>query len=132
MKLAGYLFAGGAVFYGLLAVIYWFITEELVGATGLALTGGLAFLVGFYVLFTHRRIGTLPEDTPDANIEDVDPDYGFFSPHSWWPLVVAFSVAVTAIGLAFAAWIVILGVGMLMLSLIGFVFEYYRGPFADV
>ena len=132
MKLAGYLFAGGAVFYGLLAVIYWFITEELVGATGLALTGGLAFLVGFYVLFTHRRIGTLPEDTPDANIEDVDPDYGFFSPHSWWPLVVAFSVAVTAIGLAFAAWIVILGVGMLMLSLIGFVFEYYRGPFADL
>jgi hypothetical protein len=132
VKLAGYLFAGGAVFYGLLAVIYWFITEELVGATGLALTGGLAFLVGFYVLFTHRRIGTLPEDTPDANIEDVDPDYGFFSPHSWWPLVVAFSVAVTAIGLAFAAWIVILGVGLLMLSLIGFVFEYYRGPFADV
>ena len=132
MKLAGYLFAGGAVFYGLLAVIYWFITEELVGATALALTGGLAFLVGFYVLFTHRRIGTLPEDTPDANIEDVDPDYGFFSPHSWWPLVVAFSVAVTAIGLAFAAWIVILGVGMLMLSLIGFVFEYYRGPFADL
>ena len=132
MKLAGYLFAGGAVFYGLLAVIYWFITEELVGATALALTGGLAFLVGFYVLFTHRRIGTLPEDTPDANIEDVDPDYGFFSPHSWWPLVVGFSVAVTAIGLAFAAWIVILGVGMLMLSLIGFVFEYYRGPFADL
>jgi hypothetical protein len=132
VKLAGYLFAGGAVFYGLLAVIYWFITAELVGATALALTGGLAFLVGFYVLFTHRRIGTLPEDTPDANIEDVDPDYGFFSPHSWWPLVVAFSVAVTAIGLAFAAWIVILGVGLLMLSLIGFVFEYYRGPFADL
>ena len=131
MKLTGYLFAGGAVFYGLLAVIYWFITEELVGATALALTGGLAFLVGFYVLFTHRRIGTLPEDTPNADIEDVDPDFGFFSPHSWWPLVVAFSVAVTAIGLAFAAWIVILGVGMLMLSLIGFVFEYYRGPFAD-
>jgi hypothetical protein len=132
VKLSGYLFAGGAVFYGLLAVIYWFITEELVGATALALTGGLAFLVGFYVLYTHRRIGTLPEDTPDANIEDVDPDYGFFSPHSWWPLVVGFSVAVTVIGLAFAAWIVILGVGMLMLALIGFVFEYYRGPFADV
>jgi hypothetical protein len=131
VKLTGYLFAGGAFFYGLLAVIYWFITEELVGATALALTGGLAFLVGFYLLFTHRRIGTLPEDTPDADIEDVDPDYGFFSPHSWWPLAVGFGVAVTVIGLAFAAWIVILGVGLLMLSLIGFVFEYYRGPFAD-
>ena len=34
---------GGAAFYGLIAVIYWFITKELVGSTALALTGGLAF-----------------------------------------------------------------------------------------
>ena len=50
MKIEGFLFAGGAAFYGLLAVVYWFITEEVVGTTALALTGGLAFLIGFYVL----------------------------------------------------------------------------------
>ena len=98
----------------------------------LALTGALAFLIGYYLLFTSRRVGTRPEDNPVANIEDAGPDYGFFSPHSWWPIAVALSVGITVIGLAFAVWILLLGVVMLMGTLIGFVFEYYRGPFADV
>ena len=131
MKIEGFLFAGGAAFYAVLAAVYWFITKEIVGSTALALTGGLAFLVGFYVLFTSRRVGIRPEDDPNADIEDADPEYGFFSPHSWWPLAVGLSVMVTALGLVFAVWIVILGVGLLMGSMIGLVFEYYRGPFAD-
>lgn len=131
MKIEGFLFAGGAAFYGVLAVIYWFVTEEIVGATALALTGGLAFLIGFYVLFTSRRVGTRPEDDPHANIEDADPDYGFFSPHSWWPIAVSASAMVVCLGLVFAVWIVILGVGLLVLTLIGLLFEYYLGPFAD-
>ncbi len=132
MKVEGYLFAGGAVFYAIVASAYWFITGELVGATALALTGGLAFLIGFYVLYTGRRVGTRPEDNPHANIEDADSDYGFFSPHSWWPLAVGFATFVTVMGLIFAVWLLILGVGLLMATLVGFVFEYYRGPFADV
>ncbi len=132
MKVSGFLMAGGAAFYGLIAVVYWFVTKELVGSTALALTGALAFLIGYYLLFTSRRVGTRPEDNPVANIEDADPDYGFFSPHSWWPIAVALSVGITVIGLAFAVWILLLGVVMLMGTLIGFVFEYYRGPFADV
>jgi hypothetical protein len=132
VKVEGFLFAGGAAFYGVVAAVYWFITKELVGSTALALTGGLAFLIGFYVLYTGRRVGTRPEDDPNANIEDADAEYGFFSPHSWWPLAVGFATFVTVMGLIFAVWMLILGVGLLMASLVGFVFEYYRGPFADV
>jgi hypothetical protein len=132
VKIEGFLFAGGAAFYGVIAVVYWFITEEIVGATALALTGGLAFLIGFYVLFTSRRVGTRPEDDPLGNIEDADPDYGFFSPHSWWPIAVAAAAMVVCLGLVFAVWIVILGITLLILTLIGLIFEYYLGPFADV
>ena len=132
MKVEGYLFAGAALFYAIVAAAYWFITGEIVGSTALALTGTLAFLIGFYTLFTSRRVGVRPEDDPNANVEDADPDYGFFSPHSWWPLAVAFGASVVVVGLALAVWIVILGVGLLMASLVGWVFEYYRGPFADV
>ena len=131
MKIEGILFAGGALFYGILAAAYWFITQEIVGSTALALTGALSFLIGFYLLYTSTKVGTRPEDNPNANIEDAEPDYGFFSPHSWWPLAVGFSVAVTVLGLVLAAWLLILGVGLLMGTLVGFVFEYYRGPFAD-
>lgn len=132
MKIEGLLFAGGAAFYAVIATVYWVITKEIVGSTALALTGALAFLVGFYVLYTSRRVGVRPEDDPHAEIEDADPDYGFFSPHSWWPLAVAGSTGVVILGLIFAVWMVILGVGLLMAALVGFVFEYYRGPFADV
>ncbi len=131
MRAEGLLFAGGAAFYGVVASVYWFMTGEVVGATALALTGGLAFLIGFYVLFTSRRVGIRPEDDPHADVEDAEPDYGFFSPHSWWPIVVAASAMVVCLGLIFAFWLALLGVGLLMLSLVGLVFEYYRGPFAD-
>jgi predicted cobalt transporter CbtA len=132
VKVSGLLMAGGAAFYGLIAVIYWFITKELVGSTALALTGALAFLIGYYLLFTARRVGGRPEDNPTADIEDAEADYGFFSPHSWWPIAVATAVGIVMLGLAFAVWILLLGVVLLVGTLIGFVFEYYRGPFADV
>ena len=131
MKIEGALFAIGTAFFGVVAVVYWFITEEIVGTTALALTGGLAFLVGFYLLFTARRVGTRPEDDPLAVIEDAEPDYGFFSPHSWWPIAVAIATGITIMGLVFAVWLLILGVGLLLLSIVGFVFEYYVGEFAD-
>jgi hypothetical protein len=132
VKASGFLMAGGAAFYGLIAVVYWFITKELVGSTALALTGALAFLIGYYLLFTSRRVGGRPEDNPTANIEDAEADYGFFSPHSWWPISVALAVGLVMVGLAFAVWLLFLAVGLLMFTLIGFVFEYYRGPFADL
>jgi len=131
VKIEGALFAIGTAFFGVVAVVYWFITEEIVGTTALALTGGLAFLVGFYLLFTARRVGTRPEDDPFAVIEDAEPDYGFFSPHSWWPIAVAIATGITIMGLVFAVWLLILGVGLLLLSIVGFVFEYYVGEFAD-
>jgi hypothetical protein len=87
--------------------------------------------VGFYVLFTSRRVGIRPQDDKNAEIEDAEPDYGFFSPHSWWPIAVAAATAVVCFGLIFAVWLLILGVGLLMMAIIGFMFEYYRGPFAD-
>lgn len=131
MKIEGALFAIGTAFFGVVAVVYWFMTKEIVGTTALALTGGLAFLVGFYLLFTARRVGTRPEDDPMAVIEDAEPDYGFFSPHSWWPIAVAIATGITIMGLVFAVWLLILGVGLLLLSIVGFVFEYYVGEFAD-
>jgi hypothetical protein len=131
VKIEGALFAIGTVFYGIVAGAYWFVTGEIVGTTALALTGGLAFLVAFYLLFTARRVGTRPEDDPLAVVEDAEPDYGFFSPHSWWPIAVALATGVTILGLVFAVWLLILGVGLLMLTLVGFVFEYYVGEFAD-
>ena len=75
MIVGGKLFAYGTVLYIGLAIVYWFMSGDVIGTTALALTGGLAFLIAFYVLFTSRRVGPLPEDNEFALISDIDPDY---------------------------------------------------------
>jgi hypothetical protein len=94
------------------------------------MTGALAFLVGFYALYTSKRVFPRPEDRKDAEIEEADPEYGFYSPHSWWPLPVGFGAMLVALGFVFAVWLVVLGVCVLMFGVIGWLFEYYRGEFA--
>ena len=131
MKLAGKLFVGGSVFYLLVAGIYWILSHDEAGTTALVLTAGLSAMVGFYLLVTARRMSVQPEDSPNAEIWDADPDYGFYSPHSWAPLMVGASAAITFAGLALAAWIAIAGLVLVVLSSAYWVFEYYREPNAQ-
>lgn len=127
MKIEGWLFAAGFAFYGLAAIIYWLLAGEPVGTVALAFTAGLAFLVGYYLLFTARRIDERPEDMIDAEIADGAGELGFYSPHSWWPLPVAFFAAVSFLGIIFGWWLFLIGAIGGGLAVIGFVFEYYRG-----
>lgn len=130
MKIEGKLFAWGCAFYFLIALIYGVWSKDETGIVLLIFTGCLAFLIAFFVLHTSKRVYPRPEDRKEALQEDADIDYGFYSPHSWWPLPVAACAAITAFGLVYAAWIVVAGAALLILSLIGFVFEYYRGDHA--
>jgi energy-converting hydrogenase Eha subunit A len=131
MKIEGGLFMSGAVFYAVIAWIYSAMSGDVIGTTVLALTGGLAVIIGFYILATGKRIGPRPEDRLDAEIEEADADYGFFSPHSWWPLPVAVGAWLTFLGLIFATWIVVLGITVLLIAVAGWLFEYQRGDFVQ-
>ena len=130
MKFEGGLFIGCAIFFGVVDVIYWFLSKEVTGTTALALAVALAFLTGFYLLFTGRRLPLRPEDTPDGEIEEGTGELGFFSPHSWWPLYVGLAAALSAFGVAIGWWLFLIGLLALFITVIGFVFEYYRGVWA--
>ena len=130
MKIEGWLFALGAAFFIPLSAIYWWFSRDPVGTTALALSGGLAVIVGFYVLFTAKRVYPRPEDRMDGEIDQADPEYGFFSPHSWWPLFIGLGAFIIALGLIFAVWVIVVGLTALLLALVGWLFEYYRGDFA--
>jgi protein-S-isoprenylcysteine O-methyltransferase Ste14 len=130
MKFEGGLFIGCAIFFGVVDVIYWFLSKEVTGTTALALSVALAFLTGFYLLFTGRRLPERPEDNADGEIEQGTGELGFFSPHSWWPLYVGLSAAIAAFGVAIGWWLFLIGLLALFLTVIGFVFEYYRGVWA--
>jgi hypothetical protein len=127
MKTSWLLFIGLAIFYAIMTVIYWQLGGEPVGITAIALSGGLALIVGFYLWFTARRLGNvLPEDNLQGEIADSAGEMGFFSPLSWWPLPVALSACTLGLGLIIGWWLVLIGVGSLLISVLGLVLQYER------
>ncbi len=130
MKIEGWLFAAGAIFFGLIAFIYLWLSADLIGFVFLLFTALLALIAGYYMLYTARRVYPRPEDRRDANIDEADPDYGFYSPHSWWPLAVGFSAFVTSLGFIFAAWMFAFGIILILITASGWLFEYYYGDHA--
>ena len=130
MRVEGWLFIGCGIFFGGSDIIYWYTSYDPTGTAALALAVGLALLIGFYVLFTGRRLPLRPEDDYDGQIAQGTGELGFFSPHSWWPFWVALAAAVFAVGFAVGWWLVLMGVVFIFIASIGFVFEYYRGLFS--
>jgi len=130
MKFEGSLFIGCAIFFGAADIVYWYFSKDPTGTTALALSVGLAFLTGFYLLFTGRRLPERPEDNPVGEIAEGTGELGFFSPHSWWPLYVGLAAALAALGVAIGWWLFLIGLLAIFLTTIGFVFEYYRGNYA--
>jgi hypothetical protein len=121
------LFLGLSIFYFIIAVVYQQVGGEVLGFTGMLLSGCLAGMVGFYMWFTNRRIGAiLPEDNLTAEISDGAGDLGFYSPHSWWPLPVALAACAAGLGLVLGWWLTIIAVPTLIISIIGFVTEYEK------
>jgi hypothetical protein len=121
------LFLGLSIFYFIIAVVYFQLGGEVLGFTGMLLSGCLAGMVGFYMWFTNRRIGAvLPEDNLTAEISDGAGELGFYSPHSWWPLPVALAACAAGLGLVLGWWLTIIAIPTLIISVIGFVTEYEK------
>jgi hypothetical protein len=128
-----------AAFFGLSAAVYAFWTwidtydpgMEPAGTVALTLTTVLAAFIAFYLGRVHSAQGAeLPEDRIDANIDDGDAELGFFSPWSWWPIMLAAAAALAFLGLAIGFWLAFIAVPLFVISIVGWVYEYYRGNFA--
>jgi len=104
---------------------------EWVGAVGIGLSAVLSFFLQFYLRLARRaQGGILPEDRLDATIDDGEAEQGHFSPWSWWPFVLGVGLALMFLGLAVGVWISIIGGPIVLVALVGWQFEYYRGNFA--
>ena len=132
MKVETKLFMYLAPFFAVVGVVYGYLVEwmEPVGYLALFLTAGMSLMIGFYFGFTGRRIGPRPEDRLDGEIHEGSGEQGFFSPWSWWPLVLATACAGAFLGLAVGWWILFISVGLAVVALIGWVYEYSRGAHA--
>ena len=111
--------------------IPWYSAIEWVGTIALLFGALMSALIAFYIGRVHKaQVGELPEDILTSDIDDGDPELGEFSPWSWWPIVLAFSAALAILGLAIGTWLMPIGLGVFMIAIVGWVYEYYRGYFA--
>lgn len=135
MKIEAKLFEILTLFFILVAIIYGVFTAlsrtgiEWAGLTAIVLSAGLTLIVGTYFRFVARRLDTRPEDYDDAEISDGAGELGFFSPGSFWPMLLAASAAIAAVSLAyFQPWMIVVGVVLIIAAAAGLVFEYHVGP----
>lgn len=106
---------------------------EWAGTVALYLAAALGLFIGFYLFLVQKKLGgPLVEDLPDSDVDDGDPEIGEFSPWSWWPMLLAFSCGLVVLGLSigFSFWLTFLSLPLVIVSVIGWIFEYYRGNFA--
>jgi len=127
VRVEGLIFSLLAVFLLVVGGVYWIVSRDPTGFTCIILAGGLGLMVGYYLLFTGARIDERPEDREDAEIAEGAGEVGFFAPHSWWPMALAFSCTVAAMGMVFGPFLILIGVVLLLVSLSGLLFEYYVG-----
>ncbi|WP_031467670.1 cytochrome c oxidase subunit 4 [Sciscionella sediminilitoris] len=136
MKIEGRIFHFVAGFCFIMTVVYGVCTGlwatdgiEPVGLVALLLTGGLCLIAGTYLSFVARRITKRPEDNDDAEVSDGAGELGFFSPGSYWPVTLAFAAAMGGLAMAlWYTWTIVLAGVLLLISVGGFVFEYYLRP----
>lgn len=126
-----------AAYFFVLTAVYtvWAIIDtgvvEWIGSIAIGLSGILATFIAFYLQVQVRNQGgVLPEDRLDADIDDGDPELGFYSPWSWWPLMLAAGAAIAMVGLSVGIWVAFYAIPVVLIALVGWTYEYYRGYFA--
>ncbi|ARC56778.1 Cytochrome c oxidase polypeptide 4 [Frondihabitans sp. 762G35] len=126
--LAVFFFVADAAYTVWSLLSYEFAKVEWTGTLGIGLAGIMSIFLGYYMNRSHAaQSGDLPEDRLDANIDDGDPEIGFFNPWSWWPIILAAGCTLVFLGLAVGMWIIFFGAALTTIALVGWVFENYRG-----
>lgn len=128
LVLAAY-FTVATIAYAISAELY-FGRWEPIGTLAIGLLVILSLFIAYYLHAGEKRSATLPEDRLDANIEDDSGEVGFFSPWSWWPLMLGASSAMAFASLAVGWWLLYIAAPIAVISIAGFVFEYSRGAHA--
>jgi hypothetical protein len=126
-----------AIYFFVLAAVYtvWGIIDngevEWIGTITIGLSGILGSFIAFYLQVQLRNQGgVLPEDRLDADIDDGDPELGFYSPWSWWPFMLAAGAAIAMFGFSVGIWVAFYAIPVVLIALVGWSYEYYRGYFA--
>jgi hypothetical protein len=107
------IFAGIAVFMAAIGTLYWFVSYEEAGTSMLALSSGLALLVGVF-LWRHDRA------VPATALASHEPEE-YLPAASIWPFGIGVSAFLTFNGLILGLGYAVPGAILMTMSLAGFI-----------
>lgn len=133
MKILGQLFLGFGIFLVPIGIVYGLMTQftDWAGFPAILATAVMCFFLAFFLMFTDKKHPHQPNENLEGEIADTTGDYGFYSPWSWWPLMIGLVCAILVTGLAmWQVWVITLAIPLAILACVGWVYEYNRGDHA--
>ncbi|MGA4507059.1 cytochrome c oxidase subunit 4 [Propionibacteriaceae bacterium G1746] len=130
MKTEQKIFGALVLYFVVVGAAYYVMSKELVGTVALGLSAVMCAIITVYLGVAGKSTGKRLEDDVDAEIYQGAGTLGFFAPKSIWPLWVAITLSLIALGPPLGWWLTIVGFGVAIWSISGWVFEFYRGDYA--
>ncbi|WP_030543432.1 cytochrome c oxidase subunit 4 [Streptomyces albus] len=125
MKTEALVFTGVAGFFAVVTALYvvWGSVEPA-GTAVLLVSFVMSSLVALFLWIQFRRCGTRPQDRRHAAVHESAGPLAFFSPRSYYPVLTAAGAALLGVGVVYGLWLFLVGVGVLIPGIVGFVFQH--------
>jgi hypothetical protein len=130
VKVEAWIFTILAIFTAIVTPVYWQMSKDPTGTAALILTFFLVLMIGLYLGLISRRINARPEDQKLGEIAEGAGELGFFPPASIWPLFCAGTLVLVALAPVFGWWLLVLAVITAVVTVSGWIFQFYRGDYA--
>ncbi|MGC4951430.1 cytochrome c oxidase subunit 4 [Streptomyces sp. DT224] len=123
MRGEAWLFSGVALFFAVTCAVYAVFAPDPAGIAALAVSGLMAALVSAFLWRQAHRTAPRPEDRGDARVQEVSGRRGYFPARSYYPAISAAGTALLGLGTVQGLWLFLIGVGVLIPGVYGFVFQ---------
>ncbi|WP_330237548.1 aa3-type cytochrome oxidase subunit IV [Streptomyces sp. NBC_00525] len=123
MKGEAWLFSGVALFFAVTCGVYAAFAPDPAGIAALAVSGLMAALISAFLWRQAHRTAPRPEDREDARVHEASGRRGYFPARSYYPAISAAGTALLGLGTVEGLWLFLIGVGVLIPGVYGFVFQ---------
>jgi hypothetical protein len=127
VKVYGLFLAGIGIFFGVIGIVYWFLSYEDGGFAMLIGSALLGLLPGSYYLWWSRHMKPQADDDPDAVIAEGAGEVEAFPSSSIWPFILGMGALFTVLTFVFGLWLAPIGAALILSAAIGGTVESRRG-----
>ena len=127
MRVNGAFLAVIGIFFGIIALVYWFTSYEDAGFLMLMGSALLGLLPGGYYLWWSARMKPLEGDEPEATVADGAGTIDSFPGSSIWPFLLGMGALFATLTFVFGLWLAPIAAALGLSAVIGGVVESRRG-----